>query len=85
MPQGHRKHAIRLLNGPVPRGHPGDVFPTATGQVPGAAIRDKEGTAVSSRRRLGRAESRVYAPPIMDWLQPLGPSTHFAIPSPPTC
>ena len=36
-------------------------------QVPGAAIRDNAGTAVSLRRRLGRAEPLVYAPPIMDW------------------
>lgn len=61
MAQQHRKNAMLLLSGPEPRGHPSDVFPTATGQVPGAAIRDNEGTAVSSRRRFGRAESLVYA------------------------
>ena len=65
MSQRHREHAIRALNGPVPRGHPSDAFPKA-GQVPGAASRDNEGTAMSSQGRLGRAESLVYAPPIMD-------------------
>jgi hypothetical protein len=43
--------------------------------VPGAAIRDNEGAAVSSRRRLGRAERQIYALPSWIGLLVLGSST----------
>jgi hypothetical protein len=57
--QRHRKHAIRLLNGPVPRGHPSDVFPTATGQVPGARSQSRP----VRRRRPSRSADRPLMAP----------------------